>query len=131
MTETSEDWTNVGAVEITDELRAELPDPVAWRLLVMPQEPEKVTAGGIVLTTSHQDAQRYNTHVGLVLKKGPVVGQRDPINIAPFNVREGDWVVYGKYAGQRIEVRGVKLIFLNDEDILATTLAPRMLRPAV
>jgi chaperonin GroES len=124
---TSNGWVNVGDVQLPDGFLDDIPTPVTWRLLVMPQAPETVSSGGIVLTTSNQEAQQYNTYVGQVVKAGPLVGRREPMNAEPFDVAVGDWVVYGRYAGQRVEVKGIKLLFLNDEDVLGTTTNPKAL----
>lgn len=125
------EWTNKRDVEIPDDFHEKLPRPVYWRLLVMPQAPETVSKGGIVLTATNQEAQLYNTYVGKVLDKGPLVGERDPLNGAPLDVDVGDWIIYGKYAGQRVECQGIRLVFLNDEDILAVTKYPDALRVTV
>lgn len=105
-----------------------LPKPVFWRLLVMPKAPEETSKGGIVLTAANQDAQQFNTYVGQVLAVGPLAGERAPLNEAPWTVEPGDWVLFGKYAGQRVEFRGVRLLFINDEDILGTIADPDGLR---
>lgn len=125
------EWTNKTDVELPDGFEEALPQPTFWRLLVMPQAPESVSKGGIVLTPSNQDAQMYNTYVGKVVAMGPLVGLRDPLNAAPLDVEVGDWILYGKYAGQRIECKGIRLVIINDEDILGKTEHPDALKVMV
>lgn len=41
-----------------------------------------------------------------------------------WTVKEGDWVIYGRYAGQRMEYEGVKLVMTNDDEIIGTIADP-------
>lgn len=131
MTTFDSEWLNDNDIELPEDFLRHVPDPTTWRLVVLPKAPLKTSAGGIILTAANQEEQAYKTHVGQVVKLGPLVGKRPPISDAPFDIGVGDWVVFGKYAGQRIEVKGVKLQFLNDEDILAKTADPDSLKAVV
>ena len=88
--------------------------PLDDRVVVEPPEAEEKTAGGILLPdTAKQKPQR-----GKVIAVGP--GKlRDNGNRIALAVESGDEVIYGKYAGNDIEVNGKELKILRESDILA------------
>jgi chaperonin GroES len=88
--------------------------PLDDRVVVEPLEAEEKTAGGILLPdTAKQKPQR-----GRVLAVGPGKlledGQR-----AKTAVAKGDEVLYGRYAGNDIEVDRKEIKILRESDILA------------
>ena len=88
--------------------------PLDDRVVVEPLEAEEKTAGGILLPdTAKQKPQR-----GRVLAVGPgkllETGQRHALAVAP-----GDEVIYGRYAGNDIEVERREIKILRETDILA------------
>jgi len=88
--------------------------PLDDRVVVEPLEAEEKTAGGILLPdTAKQKPQR-----GRVLAVGP--GKlRDNGERATLNVAKGDEVLFGKYAGNDIEVDNREIKILRETDILA------------
>jgi chaperonin GroES len=88
--------------------------PLDDRVVVEGLEAEEKTAGGILLPdTAKQKPQR-----GRVLAVGP--GKlRDNGERATLNVAKGDEVLFGKYAGNDIEVDGREIKILRESDILA------------
>jgi len=88
--------------------------PLDDRVVVEPLEAEEKTAGGILLPdTAKQKPQR-----GRVLAVGP--GKlRDSGDRSVLNVVKGDEVIYGRYAGNDIEVEGREIKILRESDILA------------
>jgi len=42
----------------------------------------------------------------------------------PSHDQEGDWVIFGRYAGARIKIEGGDLRLLNDDDVLAVISDP-------
>lgn len=110
-----------------------LPKPVGWRVLVGSVFIDEKSAGGIILTESTKDSQKYGRFVAKVLavgsecynhekfQGGVSIKERQP---KPW-VRVGDYVVVGQYAGQNIPVFNedddvVNLKLVNDDEILAT-----------
>jgi chaperonin GroES len=88
--------------------------PLDDRVVVEPLEAEEKTAGGILLPdTAKQKPQR-----GRVLAVGPGKlhdnGQRTALSVA-----KGDEVIYGRYAGNDIEVERKEIKILRESDILA------------
>src|ERR1700745_3600525 len=88
--------------------------PLDDRVVVEPVEAEEKTAGGILLPdTAKQKPQR-----GVVIAVGP--GKLlDNGSRAPLAVAKGDEVIYGRYAGNDIQVDRRDLKILRESDILA------------
>jgi chaperonin GroES len=83
--------------------------PLADRVLVEPAASEEKTAGGIIIPdTAKEKPQR-----GSVVAVG--TGKKDE----PMTVKEGDVVLYGKYAGTEINVDGKDYLMMRESDILA------------
>lgn len=83
--------------------------PLADRVLIEPSAAVEKTAGGIIIPdTAKEKPQR-----GTVVAVGP--GKVDE----PMTVKEGDLVLYGKYAGTEINVEGADYLILRESDILA------------
>ena len=74
--------------------------PLHDRVIVKPAKAEEKTAGGIIIPdTAKEKPQR-----GTVIAAGP--GKKDE----PVTVKEGDTVLYGKYAGTDISIDGEDLL---------------------
>jgi len=88
--------------------------PLDDRVVVEPLEAEEKTSGGILLPdTAKQKPQR-----GRVLAVGP--GKlNDTGNRLKVAVTVGDEVLYGRYAGNDIEVGGREVKIMRESDILA------------
>jgi chaperonin GroES len=89
--------------------------PLHDRVVVRRKEEEEKTAGGIVLPGSAKEKPNQGEVVavgnGRVLDNGEV---------RPVDVKVGDTVVFGKYAGSdTIEVEGEELVILSEGDIKA------------
>ena len=114
----------------------ELPRPKYWRLLVAPMRPKEVSKGGIVLVQENQDAQDILNFLGKIIAIGPMAGKHerlggDGVNVAPDFPKVGDWVGFGKYCGQKIRYKGVKLLLLNDDELLVDVPNPETLQVSV
>ena len=83
--------------------------PLADRVLVKPAAAEEKTKSGIIIPdTAKEKPQR-----GTVIAVG--TGKKDE----PITVKEGDTVLYGKYAGTEINVEGEDLLIMRESDIFA------------
>jgi chaperonin GroES len=88
--------------------------PLGNRVVVEPIEQEEITAGGIVLPETAKEKPQK----GSVLAIGP--GERnDAGERVPLDVKEGDTVLFAKYAGTEIKIDGKKVLILKESDILA------------
>jgi len=109
--------------EVTKET-TKLPMPTGWRMLVLPFRMKEKTEGGVIIGTETIDRQQVASQYGNVIAMGPDC-YNDPkrFNDGPW-CKIGDWVVFARYAGSRIEIEGGEVRLLNDDEILATVQDP-------
>jgi chaperonin GroES len=88
--------------------------PLGNRVVIEPIEQEEMTAGGIVLPETAKEKPQK----GVVLSVGPGDRDEDGKRIA-MDVKEGDQVLFAKYAGTEIKVESKKLLILRETDLLA------------
>jgi chaperonin GroES len=83
--------------------------PLADRVLIAPSSAEEKTAGGLIIPdTAKEKPQR-----GTVVAVGP--GKKDE----PMTVKEGDMVLYGKYAGTEITINNTNYLIMRESDVVA------------
>lgn len=86
--------------------------PLSDRVLVQPDKAEEKTESGIIIPdTAKEKPQR-----GTVVAVGPGKTE-DGKKIEP-SVKEGDKVLYGKYAGTELELDGDEYMIMRESDIL-------------
>ena len=83
--------------------------PLADRVLIEPAAAEEKTIGGIIIP----DTAKEKPLQGKVVATGN--GTKDEEMV----VKEGDTVLYGKYAGTELEYDGKKYLVMRQSDILA------------
>ena len=101
-----------------------LPKPTGWRLVVSPFSPPKKSKGGIVLAKEAVDRQKIATTCGYVVSVGPLSYADTEKYPDGAWCKKGDWVIFGRYAGARINIDGGEIRLLNDDEILATIKDP-------
>jgi chaperonin GroES len=88
--------------------------PLGNRVVIEPMEEEDITSGGIVLPETAKEKPQK----GIVKAVGP--GERDDNGKRiEMDVKEGDTVLFAKYAGTEIKVEGKKILILRESDLLA------------
>jgi len=88
--------------------------PLNDRVLVLREEEEQKSAGGIIIPdTAKEKPQR-----GKVVAVGPGKIGEDGKRI-PMEVRVGDRVLFAKYAGSDIKLDEVEHVFMRQDDILS------------
>ncbi|HOV21674.1 MAG TPA: co-chaperone GroES [bacterium] len=88
--------------------------PLGDRVVIEPSEAEEKTKSGIILP----DTAKEKPQEGKVVAAGK--GKTDESGkIIPMEVKVGDKVLYGKYAGTEITIDEKEYIILREEDILA------------
>ena len=83
--------------------------PLSDRVLITPAAAEEVTVGGIIIPDSAKEKPL----------KGTVTAVGNGTKDEEMVVKEGDTVLYGKYAGTEIDVDGNKYLIMRQNDILA------------
>ena len=110
-------------------LKERIPTPTGWRVLVMPWSGPEKTDGGIILTDNAKETIAATTVTAYVLKIGPLAYKDEKRFDKPW-CKEGDWVMFGRYAGSRFRIEGGELRILNDDEIIATILDQRDIKHA-
>ena len=87
--------------------------PLEDRVLVKPVEEDMVTEGGIYLPETAKERPMRGTVVAVGPGKRLDNGKR-----AEMSIRKGDTVVYGKYAGSEIEIKGAEHLILRETEVL-------------
>ncbi|MCL1623265.1 co-chaperone GroES [Moraxella sp. Tifton1] len=86
--------------------------PLHDRIVVRRTEEEQKTAGGILLPGSAQEKPQQ----GEVIAVGN--GQITDNGVRPLDVKVGDRVLFGQYAGQTVKVDGEELLIMKESDVL-------------
>ena len=82
--------------------------PLGDRVIIMPAPAEEKTASGIIIPDTAKEKPLQGTVVAVPAEKD-----------SPVTVKEGELVLYGKYAGTEISFEGVDYLIMKQEDILA------------
>lgn len=88
--------------------------PLADRVVIEPLEAEDKSKGGIILPDTAKEKPLQGKVVAVGKGKTDENGK-----IIPLEVKAGDRVLYGKYAGTEVTLDGNEYIILKEEDILA------------
>lgn len=89
--------------------------PLADRVIIEPTDREETFAGGQLVLP---DTAKEKPQQGTVLAAGP--GRRDDDGeYIKMDVKEGDTVLFAKYAGTEVKIDGKKVLILKESDILA------------
>ncbi|MEX0810977.1 MAG: co-chaperone GroES [Chitinophagales bacterium] len=83
--------------------------PLADRVVVKPAPAESKTQSGLIIP----DSAKEKPQKGEVLAVGP--GKKDE----PTELKVGDSVLYGKYAGQEISIDGEDYLIMRESDVIA------------
>ena len=109
--------------EITNE-KEKLPQPTGWRILVLPFKMNEKTKGGVIINESTLERQQVASQCGNVLAMGSeCYKDKERYPSGPW-CKVGDWVVFARYAGSRINIEGGEVRLLNEDEILATVKNP-------
>ncbi len=87
--------------------------PLQDRLIVKRIEEETKTAGGLIIP----DTAKEKPQMGEIVAAGN--GKKtDDGKVLPLDVKVGDKVLFGKYAGTEIKVEGKEYLMMREDDIL-------------
>jgi len=87
--------------------------PLDDRVVVKPAEAETQTAAGLYLPESATDKPVQGTIVAVGPGRRLKNGDR-----APMNVKKGDTVVYGRFAGTEVELKGQDHLIMRETELL-------------
>jgi co-chaperonin GroES (HSP10) len=111
-------------VKIPEPVLNRLPGPTGWRIAILPYRGAEKTKGGIVLAEETQKRTVLNTVCGYVLKMGSLAySDESKFPTGPW-CKEGEWIIFGRYAGARIPIDGGEIRFINDDEVLGVIANP-------
>jgi chaperonin GroES len=87
--------------------------PLQDRIIVKRIEEEEKTKGGIIIP----DSAKEKPIEGQVIAVGPGKVMENGSKVAP-EVKAGDRVLFGKYAGTEVKIDGVEHLIMREDDIL-------------
>ena len=88
--------------------------PLNDRVVIKRCEENKITPGGIVIPDSA--AEKPVKGEVIAVGKGKIL---DNGTLCPLEIKVGDKVLYGKYAGNEVKIGDEKLLVMHESDILA------------
>lgn len=88
--------------------------PLHDRILVRPAAAEETTAGGIIIP----DTAKEKPMQGEVIAAGNGKISEDG-KVLPLDIKVGEKVLYGKYAGTEVTVEGEELLIMRESDVFA------------
>ena len=87
--------------------------PLQDRVIVKRVEEEETTKGGIIIP----DTAKEKPIEGKVIAAGKGKVREDG-KVQPLDVKKGDRVLFGKYAGTEVKVEGEEHLIMREDDIL-------------
>jgi len=85
-------------------------------LLAVYLRPEK-TKSGLILTADHLDEDRYQSKVGMLIKRGPLAFEQDGNWFTGMTFNDFDWLIFRPSDGWSITVNGVLCRIFDDISI--------------
>jgi chaperonin GroES len=86
---------------------------IADRILVKRLEEQTTTKGGIIIPDTAKEKPSEGQVVAVGSGRVTQEGNR-----LPLDVKEGDRVLFGKYAGTEVKIEGEEYLIMREEDIL-------------
>ena len=88
--------------------------PLGDRLVVTIQEEQETTPTGLMLPETAKETPQRGEVIAVGNGRYNDEGKR-----IPMDVKVGDVVLYAKYGGSELKVEGMKLLILQESDVLA------------
>ncbi len=88
--------------------------PLGDRVVVRVIEEEEVTSSGIVLPDTAKEKPQQGEVVAV--GSGKMLDNGEKVSL---EVSEGDTIIFSKYAGTEVKIKGEELLILSERDILA------------
>jgi chaperonin GroES len=89
--------------------------PLHDRIIVKRVEEEEKTKGGIIIP----DTAKEKPITGTIIAVGSGKSESKGNEKMPLDVKEGDKVLFSKYAGTEVTIDGEELLIMKEEDIIA------------
>ena len=101
-----------------------LPQPTGYRILVIPYYMKTQTKGGVYVPDATRDRESFATVAAYVVKLGSSAYK--DVGRFPDEAwcKEKDWIIMGRYAGNRFKVENLEVRIINDDNVIAKILDP-------
>jgi co-chaperonin GroES (HSP10) len=110
--------------KLTQTILDRIPRPTGWRIAVLPYLGAEKTKGGIIMADQTRKLTQLTTTCAYVLKMGDLAyADAEKYPYGPW-CKEGDWVIFARYGGARLNIDGGDIRILNDDEILAVVNDP-------
>ncbi len=87
--------------------------PLHDRIIVERLEEETKTAGGIIIPDSAKEKPQQGKIIAVGKGKKTEDGK-----VLPLDVKVGDKVLFGKYAGTEVKIEGKEFLMMREEDVM-------------
>ncbi len=87
--------------------------PLQDRIIVKRVDEEETTKGGIIIP----DTAKEKPQEGKVIAVGKGKANEDG-KLQPLDVKKGDKVLFSKYSGTEINIKGVEHLIIREDDVL-------------
>ncbi|MBI5184086.1 MAG: co-chaperone GroES [Nitrospinae bacterium] len=87
--------------------------PLQDRVLVKPLEEKEAKKGGIIIPDTAKEKPQEGEIIAVGSGKIIEDGKRQPLE-----VKKGDRVIYGKYAGTEVKIEDAEYLLMREDDIL-------------
>lgn len=106
-------------------VRAKLPEPKGYKLLIALPKVNEKTDGGLILPDERRDAESTASMIGFVVALGAdAYKDEKKFPTGPW-CKEGDFVMFRSYSGTRFKVSGEEFRLINDDTVEAVVDDPR------
>jgi chaperonin GroES len=87
--------------------------PLHDRILVQRVEEEETTRGGLVIPDTAKDKPQEGEVIAV--GKGKI---NEEGKVRPLDLKEGDRILFGKYAGTEIKLEGEEFLIMREDEVL-------------
>jgi co-chaperonin GroES (HSP10) len=108
-----------------EELKAKLPKPTGYHVLIAVPEMSTKTDGGVIMPDALVKQEETASIIGYVLALGPeAYADSDKFLSGPY-CGVGDFIIFRSYSGTRFKVMGKEFRLINDDTVEAVVEDPR------
>ena len=108
-----------------DDLKAKLPTPVGYKVLIAIPEVSEKTEGGVFMPDNLKTAEETASIIGFVLRIGTgAYADKERFPDGPW-CKEGDFVIFRSYSGTRFKIKGQEFRIINDDTVEGVVDDPR------
>jgi co-chaperonin GroES (HSP10) len=110
---------------VSDDVKAKLPEPKGYRILIAIPEVSAKTEGGVFIPEERRSGEETASIIGYVLKIGPeAYADEKKFPHGPY-CKEGDFIIFRSYSGTRFKIKGQEFRLINDDTVEAVVEDPR------